>query len=96
MYTEREMTLDALEIAKTSAVMFTQAATETSNPQLRQVLLQMRSQCEQTQQQISEYAQQRMFYMPAPPAPQQDIQTVAQFLNQSVASASYASENKFL
>ncbi len=96
MYTEREMTLDALEIAKTGAVMFTQAATETSNPQLRQALLQMRAQCEQTQQRISEYAQQRMFYMPAPPAPAQDVQTVARFLNQSVDPASITSENKFL
>jgi spore coat protein CotF len=84
MYTEREMTLDALEIAKTGAVDFTLAATECSNPALRQTLLQIRSQCEQTQQQFGQIAQSKNYYMPAPVAPQQDVMTVAQFLQQSV------------
>ena len=39
MYTDREMTLDLLENAKAGAVQFTQAATETSNPNLRQTIL---------------------------------------------------------
>lgn len=84
MYTDREMTLDALEIAKMGAVEFTQSATEASNPALRQALIQMRNHCEQSQQQIGQYAQQKNYYMPAPPAPNQDINTVAGFLNQSV------------
>ena len=84
MYTEREMTLDVLNLAKMSAVEFTKAATETNNPNIRQALLQIRSQCEQAQQQIAQYAQTKNYYMPAPPANQQDISGVAQFLQQSL------------
>jgi len=84
MYTEREMTLDALEIAKAGAVELTKAATEAGNPALRQTLLQMRNNCEQSQQQISQIAQSKRFYMPAPPAIQQDVATVTQFLQQSI------------
>lgn len=84
MYTEREMTLDVLNLTKMSAVEFTKAATETSNPNIRQALLQIRSQCEQSQQQIAQYAQGKNYYMPAPPANQQDIANVAQFLQQSM------------
>ncbi len=88
MYTDREMTLDALDIAKMSAVQFTQAAVESSSPEIRQALLQMRSQCEQVQQQIAQYAQSKNYYMPAPPANQQDVINVAQFLQQSLAQPS--------
>ena len=84
MYTDREMTLDALEIAKTGAVGLTQAATEVSNPALRQALLQMRNHCEQAQQQWGQFAQSKNYYIPAPPAPQADIQKITSFLNQSV------------
>jgi len=84
IYSEREMTLDALEIAKTNAVGYTTAAAEASNTTLRQTLLQMRAQCEQAQQQIGAYAQQRNFYRPAPPANFQDVAETAGFLRQSV------------
>jgi spore coat protein CotF len=84
MYTDREMTLDALKLAKTSAVEFAKAAVESSNPEIRQALLQIRSQCEQTQQQIAQYAQSKNYYMPAPPANPQDIDTTLQFLQQSI------------
>lgn len=85
MYTDREMTLDALEISKAGAVELTQAATEMSNPALRQALLQMRNHCEQAQQQWGQYAQAKNYYIPAPPAPQQDIQKITNFLNQAVS-----------
>jgi spore coat protein CotF len=85
MYTDREMTLDLLEVTKTGSVEFTQAATETSNPALRQTILQIRNQCEQSQQLIGQYAQSKNYYMPAPPAPHQDIATITQFLEQSVS-----------
>ncbi|HEX3046705.1 MAG TPA: spore coat protein [Bacillota bacterium] len=84
MYTDREMTLDALEVIKTGSVAFTQAATEVSNPNLRQTILQMRNQCEQVQQQLGQLAQSNNYYMPAPPAPTQDIAKITQFLVQSV------------
>jgi spore coat protein CotF len=84
MYTDREMTLDALEIIKTGTVAFTQAATEVSNPNLRQTILQMRNQCEQVQQQLGQLAQNNNYYMPAPPAPTQDIAKITQFLAQSI------------
>lgn len=85
MYTEREMTLDTLEIAKTNAVDLTLAATEASNPQLRQALIQMRNHCEQAQQQIGQYAQSKNYYLPAPAANNQDISNIANFLQQSVS-----------
>ncbi len=88
MYTDREMTLDALELAKFNAVEFTKAAGEASNPNIRQTLLQIRSQCEQAQQQIAQYAQSKNYYIPAPPANPQDITNVAQFLQQSLVQPS--------
>lgn len=88
MYTEREMTLDALDLAKFSAVEFTKAAGESSNPDLRRTLLQIRYQCEEAQQQIAQYAQSKNYYMPAPSANSQDINDVAQFLQQSLAQPS--------
>lgn len=88
MYTDREMTLDTLEIFKAGAVAFTKAATEVSSPTLRQTLLQMRNQCEQVQQQLGQFAQNNNFYMPAPPAPTQDVAKVTQFLAQSVGQPS--------
>lgn len=84
MYTDREMTLETLDVFKTGAVEFTKAATECSNPALRQTLLQIRSQCEQAQQQIGQIATAKNFYIPAPPAPQQDVVNIAQFLQQSI------------
>ncbi|MGE5581177.1 MAG: spore coat protein [Bacillota bacterium] len=89
MYTEREMVLDLLDIAKTGAVDFTKAATEASNPALRQTILQMRNHCEQSQQQIGQVAQNKNYYMPAPPAPYQDIATINQFLQQSVKQPNF-------
>jgi spore coat protein CotF len=85
MYTDREMTLDLLEIAKAGSVQFTQAATEISLPALRQTIVQMRNQCEQSQQRVGQFAQSKNYYMPAPPAPGQDIATITQFLEQTVA-----------
>jgi spore coat protein CotF len=84
MYTEREMTLDALEIMKTGAVGLTQAATETSNQSLRQTLLQLRNQFEQSQQQIGQFAASKNYYMPAPPAPNQDVSNITHFLQQNI------------
>jgi spore coat protein CotF len=87
MYTDREMALDLLEITKAGSVQFTQAATETSLPALRQTIIQIRNQCEQSQQRVGQFAQSKNYYMPAPPAPNQDISTVTQFLEQSVAQS---------
>lgn len=84
MYTDREMTLDLLEITKAGSVQFTQAATETSIPALRQTIIQMRNQCEQSQQRVGQFAQSKNYYMPAPPAPTQDISAITQFLEQSI------------
>jgi spore coat protein CotF len=84
VYTEREMVLDALQVSKSGAVKLTQAATESSNPALRQTLLQMRNNCEQSQQQIGQLAQSKRFYIPAPPAGLQDVASINQFLQQSV------------
>ena len=85
MYTEREMTLDTLDITKTGIVELTQAATECSNPALRQTILQMRNQYEQSQQQIGQLAQTLQYYIPALPANPQDISLISQFLNNGLS-----------
>jgi len=81
MYTEKEMTLDALDVTKTEIVGLTQAATECSNSALRQTILQIRNQYEQSQQQIGQLAQTRQYYIPAPPANPQDVNLITQFLS---------------
>ena len=89
MYTEREMTLDALDVLKTGAVTFTQAATEASNQSLRQTILQIRNQCEQSQQRIGQFAENKNYYMPAPPAPNQDVSSITQFLQQNIENPNF-------
>jgi spore coat protein CotF len=85
MYSEREMVLDALQLSKAGTVGYTHAATETSNQALRQTLLQIRNNCEQSQQQIGQLAQSKHFYVPAPQAAQQDVASISQFLKQSIS-----------
>lgn len=79
MLNDRDMALDALEAAKVGATELTKAASESSNPALRQALLQMRSQCEQAQQQLGQMAISNNWYLPAQPADHQEVTKVLQF-----------------
>jgi len=65
-----------LEMTKHQVEDFTRAALEASG-NLRQALLQIRNQCEQTQERLAQLAVARGWYKPAAPASPQDIQSVA-------------------
>jgi len=82
MFSDREMVLDALASVKHDIVDLTKAAEETSNESLRQSLLQFRNQAEQTQVQLAQLAASKGWYIPSPPAGDNEIQqTKQQFQN---------------
>lgn len=82
MLSDKEMALDALEMAKAGATELTKAASECSNQALRQSLLQMRGACETSQQQLGNMAITNKWYMPAAPANPNDTRQVVQFYSQ--------------
>lgn len=82
MLSDKEMALDALEMAKAGATELTKAASECSNQALRQSLLQMRGACEASQQQLGNMAITNKWYMPAAPANPNDAHQVVQFYTQ--------------
>ncbi|NLY10795.1 MAG: spore coat protein [Firmicutes bacterium] len=75
---ERDMVMDALETLKHEIVDLTKAAEETSDPQLRQALIQFRNQAEQTQLEVSQIASQKGWYVSPPKASSNEIQSVKQ------------------
>jgi spore coat protein CotF len=81
---------DCLEAAKVSCTELTKAITECSNPQLRQTLVQLRNQAEQSQQQIYRIAEQNNWYMPAGPAAQDEISRVRSFFQSPQTGATQA------
>ncbi|WP_366921985.1 spore coat protein [Metallumcola ferriviriculae] len=85
MLQDKDMASDALEMTKVHAGELTKAASECSNKQLKQSFIQMRNQMEQNQEQISQIATQKGWYMPAAPADQQEITRVKTFLQQGTA-----------
>ena len=79
MISDREAVLDYLEMTKHGAPELTKAAMECSNQSLRQTFLQMRNECEQSQQQAAQIAMQFNWYLPAGQADQQEIQRIRSF-----------------
>ena len=79
MLNEKDIANIVLESTKHSIEDLTKASLESSG-NLKQTLIQMRNQCEQSQERLAQLAIQKGWYMPAAPANQQDIQTVANFL----------------
>ncbi len=73
---EKEMVNDIMSMVKSSLTCYATYIAESSNPQLRQTLQQMRNSDEQFQFQLFQIAEQKGFYKPASPANTQDIQEV--------------------
>ena len=90
---EREILLDLLSGAKHSVNCYTTAIMEGSNQQLRSTFQTLRDEAEQMQYQIFQMAEQKGWYMPAPPANQNDVQTIKSGLVSSVQSSSTQNTN---
>lgn len=84
---DQDMVNDILAGTKASISTYTTAITECSNQQLRSTLQTLRNEAEQIQYQLYQMAEQKGYYMPAPPASQNDIQQIKNSLTSSMSSA---------
>ncbi len=73
---DKDMVNDILEGVKGSLTDYARAISETSNPQLRQTLAQVRNECEMFQYQLAQTAMKKGWYAPAQPASSQEISQV--------------------
>ncbi len=79
---DKEMVNDVLSMVNGSLGNYASVISQTSNPQLRQTIQQIRNGDEQFQFQLSQMATQKGFYKPAAQAQQADIQTVKSQVSQ--------------
>jgi spore coat protein CotF len=84
MLQDNMIALDWLMWEKSSIIDLTSAALECSNQNLKQVLMQMRSQNEQSHQEIYHIAERTGGYLASEPADQQMINRVSNFYQQFV------------
>lgn len=80
---DKEMVNDVLSMINGSLTTYASVISQTSNPQLRQTIQQIRNGDEQFQYQLSQLATQKGYYKPASQAQQSDIQTVKSQVSQS-------------
>lgn len=81
---DRDIFMDVLAGTKHSINCYTNAIMETSNQQLRSTWQTLRSEAEQMQYQIYQMAEQKGYYVPAPKAKQDDVQTIKSSLSSAV------------
>ncbi len=79
MLNDKDIANIVLEETKHTIEDLTRAGLESSG-NLKQTLIQMRDQCEQSQERLAQLATQKGWYQPAAPASPQDVQSVAGFL----------------
>lgn len=79
MLNDKDIANIVLDATKHSIEDLTKAGLESSG-NLKQTLIQMRNQCEQSQDRLAQLAMQKGWYKPAAPANPQDVQAVASFL----------------
>lgn len=80
---ERDIVNDILTGSKASITSYTRAITECSNEQLRSTLQTLRNEAETAQYQLFQIASQKGYYMPAPPANQNDVNQIKTGLSAS-------------
>ncbi|MFV9511431.1 spore coat protein [Tepidibacillus sp. LV47] len=80
---EKQIVNDVLNQLKGSLGNYARVIAETSNPQLRQTLQQIRNSDEQFQFDLANVATQKGYYKPAQPATPQEIQQVKNELSQA-------------
>jgi len=79
---EKEMINDLLSQLKSSLTTYAHAISESSNPQLRQTLQQIRNNCEAFQYDLYKLAEQKGYYQAAQKAETNEIMQVrSQFMN---------------
>jgi spore coat protein CotF len=83
MFSDKDIANAVLEMSKHEIVDLTKAAMESSGA-LKQTLVQMRNQCEQSQDQLAQYAIAKGWYLPAQAAEHSDVQQVAGFYQQTL------------
>ena len=80
--TEKTMVADTLVGINGELVRYGEMITQTENPQLKQMLKQMRNQCEMSQEEIYQIARAKSYYVPAEKASQEEITHVKSVLTQ--------------
>lgn len=73
---EKAMVNDALSQVKSSLTTYANVISECSNPNLRQAIQQIRNNCETSQYELYQIAQQKGFYQPATMADNNEVNQV--------------------
>ena len=74
--TDKTMVADTLAGINGELVRYGEMISQTENAQLKQVLKQMRNQCEMSQEEIYQIARAKSYYVPAAKATQEEISHV--------------------
>ena len=80
--TEKTIVADTLVGINGELVRYGEMISQTENPQLKQMLKQMRNQCEMSQEEIYQIARAKSYYVPAEKASQEEITHVKSVLTQ--------------
>ena len=80
--TEKTMVADTLVGINGELVRYGEMISQTENPQLKQMLKQMRNQCEMSQEEIYQIARAKSYYVAAEKASQEEITHVKSVLTQ--------------
>ena len=80
--TEKTMVADTLVGINGELVRYGEMISQTENPQLKQMLKQMRNQCEMSQEEIYQIARAKSYYVPAEKASEEEITHVKSVLTQ--------------
>lgn len=78
------MVSDALSQINASLEGYGHMISQTANQELRQQLIQMRNSCETSQYELFELAKNHGYYEPAPPATEEEIQSVKRIFTERV------------
>ena len=76
MMQEKIMVSDTLASINGELVRFGEMIPQTENKELKSALKQMRTTCEQSQEQLYEIAREKSYYVPAAPASREEIEQV--------------------
>ena len=76
MMQEKIMVYDTLESINGELVRFGEMIPQTENKELKSALKQMRTTCEQSQEQLYEIAREKSYYVPAQKASQEEVDHV--------------------
>lgn len=76
--TEKTMVADTLASINGELTRYAEMISQSENPQLKQVLKTMRSQCEMAQEEIFQLAREHSYYIPSADATQDEIDHVKQ------------------